>query len=72
MNRILAQNCVHGAMAGYTCFSCGLVNGVTSYLPVEIVATGGPAKLKEGSIMWQRMLASSGQPSFRKPFNDIP
>jgi hypothetical protein len=34
---ILAQNAVHGAMAGFTGFTSALVNNRTSYLPVELI-----------------------------------
>jgi 6-phosphofructokinase 1 len=32
---LLAQNAVHGAMAGFTGFSVGLVNNVPVYLPIH-------------------------------------
>lgn len=32
---ILAQSCVHGAMAGYTGFTTGIVNGRRTYLPLN-------------------------------------
>jgi 6-phosphofructokinase len=37
---LLAQNAVHGAMAGYTGFSVGLVNNRVVYIPIpRLVAT---------------------------------
>jgi 6-phosphofructokinase 1 len=37
---ILAQNAVHGAMAGFTAFTTGLVNNRIVYIPIKrIVAT---------------------------------
>ena len=37
---MLAQNAVHGAMAGYTGFSVGLVNNRVVYIPIpRMVAT---------------------------------
>lgn len=33
---ILAQSCVHGAMAGYTGFTSGIVNGRQTYLPFNV------------------------------------
>ena len=32
---ILAQNAVHGAMAGFTAFSVGLVNNRIVYIPIS-------------------------------------
>jgi 6-phosphofructokinase 1 len=32
---ILAQNAVHGAMAGFTAFSVGLVNNRVVYIPIN-------------------------------------
>lgn len=33
---LLAQSAVHGAMAGYTGFTVGLVNGRHSYIPFHV------------------------------------
>lgn len=33
---LLAQSAVHGAMAGYTGFTVGPVNGQHSYIPLEV------------------------------------
>lgn len=33
---LLAQSCVHGAMAGYTGFTSGLVNGRQTYIPFNV------------------------------------
>lgn len=33
---LLAQSAVHGAMAGYTGFTVGLVNGRHTYIPFEV------------------------------------
>jgi 6-phosphofructokinase 1 len=33
---LLAQSAVHGAMAGYTGFTVGPVNGRHSYIPFEV------------------------------------
>lgn len=33
---ILAQSCVHGAMAGYTGFTSGVVNGRQTYIPFNV------------------------------------
>lgn len=33
---LLAQSCVHGAMAGYTGYTSGLVNGRQTYIPFYV------------------------------------
>lgn len=33
---LLAQSCVHGAMAGYTGYTSGLVNGRQTYIPFNV------------------------------------
>jgi 6-phosphofructokinase len=33
---LLAQNAVHGAMAGYTGFTVGVVNGRHTYIPFHV------------------------------------
>ena len=33
---LLAQSAVHGAMAGYTGFTSGLVNGRQTYIPFNV------------------------------------
>ena len=37
----LAQNAVHGAMAGYTGFSVGLVRNSVAYIPVTTLIEAG-------------------------------
>jgi len=61
---VLAQNAVHGAMAGFTCFTCGIIRGTSVNLPIELVGNGQKNKLTEEDRGWQRLLASTGQPSF--------
>ncbi|XP_058074101.1 ATP-dependent 6-phosphofructokinase 3-like isoform X1 [Magnolia sinica] len=60
---LLAQSAVHGAMAGYTGFTVGLVNGRHTYIPFHRVNE----KRNEVVItdrMWARLLSSTHQPSF--------
>lgn len=59
----LAQNSVHGVMAGFTNFSVGLVNRKTSLVPLgEIVGKEGESlRLNPG---WSRLLTLTKQPSF--------
>ena len=39
---LLAQNAVHGAMAGYTCFTTGLCCNRTVYLPIPALVENSP------------------------------
>ncbi|KAL5975539.1 ATP-dependent 6-phosphofructokinase 3 [Asimina triloba] len=60
---LLAQSAVHGAMAGYTGFVVGPVNGRHSYIPFR------PVIEKQNTVvitdrMWARLLSSTNQPSF--------
>eukprot|EP00276_Gloeochaete_wittrockiana_P018121 CAMPEP_0184338138 /NCGR_PEP_ID=MMETSP1089-20130417/6667_1 /TAXON_ID=38269 ORGANISM="Gloeochaete wittrockiana, Strain SAG46.84" /NCGR_SAMPLE_ID=MMETSP1089 /ASSEMBLY_ACC=CAM_ASM_000445 /LENGTH=539 /DNA_ID=CAMNT_0026664451 /DNA_START=21 /DNA_END=1640 /DNA_ORIENTATION=- len=59
----LGQSAVHGAMAGYTGFSTGLVNSRVVYIPLkEIVSL--PSRVDPSGHMWQRLITSTGQPHF--------
>lgn len=59
----LAQNAVHGAMAGYTGFSVGLCNNKTVLLPIpELVATS-PKHMDPKGRTWERVLALTRQPN---------
>ena len=50
---LLAQSAVHGAMAGYTGFTCGPVNGRHAYIPIAHV-TETPNRMKITYRMWAR------------------
>ncbi|CAI0409547.1 unnamed protein product [Linum tenue] len=60
---LLAQSAVHGAMAGYTGFTCGPVNGRHSYIPFNRI-TEKQNKVVITDRMWARLLSSTNQPSF--------
>ncbi|EXB24699.1 6-phosphofructokinase 3 [Morus notabilis] len=60
---LLAQSAVHGAMAGYTGFTVGLVNGRQSYIPFYKI-TEKMNKVVITDRMWARLLSSTNQPSF--------
>lgn len=60
---LLAQSAVHGAMAGYTGFTVGPVNGRHAYIPISRV-TQGQNQVKTTDRMWARLLSSTNQPSF--------
>ena len=59
----LAQNAVHGAMAGFTGFSVGLCNNKMVFLPIpELVATS-PRSMDPRGRTWERVLALTRQPN---------
>ncbi|KAL2525584.1 ATP-dependent 6-phosphofructokinase 3 [Abeliophyllum distichum] len=63
---LLAQSAVHGAMAGYTGFTVGLVNGRQTYIPFNrIIEQQYHVVITDR--MWARLLASTNQPSFLGP-----
>jgi 6-phosphofructokinase 1 len=64
---VLAQNAVHGAMAGFTNFTCGIVRGVTAFIPIKEITESHEAVITPGNRNWWRLVASTGQPSFHKP-----
>ncbi|KAI3454109.1 hypothetical protein Pfo_010772 [Paulownia fortunei] len=63
---LLAQSAVHGAMAGYTGFTSGLVNGRQTYIPFNRI-TEKQNKVVITDRMWARLLSSTNQPSFLGP-----
>ncbi|KAL7112198.1 hypothetical protein ACP275_05G136900 [Erythranthe tilingii] len=62
---LLAQSAVHGAMAGYTGFTSGLVNGRHTCIPFNRI-TEKQNKVVITDRMWARLLSSTNQPSFLK------
>lgn len=60
---LLAQSAVHGAMAGFTGFTVGLVNTRHTYIPFNRV-TERQNKVVITDRMWARLLSSTNQPSF--------
>ncbi|KAE8666840.1 ATP-dependent 6-phosphofructokinase 3 [Hibiscus syriacus] len=63
---LLAQSAVHGAMAGYTGYTSGLVNGRQTYIPFYRI-TEKQNKVVITDRMWARLLSSTNQPSFLHP-----
>ncbi|XP_027353637.1 ATP-dependent 6-phosphofructokinase 3-like isoform X2 [Abrus precatorius] len=63
---LLAQSAVHGAMAGYTGFTVGLVNGRHTYIPFNRI-TERQNQVVITDRMWARLLSSTNQPSFLNP-----
>ncbi|KAF8407119.1 hypothetical protein HHK36_006244 [Tetracentron sinense] len=66
---LLAQSTVHGAMAGYTGFIAGPVNGRHAYIPFHRV-TETQNMVVITDRMWARLLSSTNQPSFLSS-NDV-
>ncbi|XP_030487642.2 ATP-dependent 6-phosphofructokinase 6-like [Cannabis sativa] len=61
---LLAQSAVHGAMAGYTGFTIGPVNGRHAYIPFHRI-NERQNKVVVTDRMWARLLlGSTNQPSF--------
>ncbi|XP_072980073.1 ATP-dependent 6-phosphofructokinase 6-like [Typha angustifolia] len=60
---LLAHSAIHGAVAGYTGFTVGPVNGRHSYIPFYRI-TERQNKVVITDRMWARLLSSTNQPSF--------
>ncbi|KAK1290581.1 6-phosphofructokinase 3 [Acorus calamus] len=60
---LLAHSAIHGAMAGYTGFTTGPVNGRHAYIPFHRI-TETQNKVVITDRMWARLLSSTNQPSF--------
>ncbi|KAI4386986.1 hypothetical protein MLD38_004855 [Melastoma candidum] len=63
---LLAHSAIHGAMAGYTGFTVGPVNGRHAYIPFYRI-TENQNKVVITDRMWARLLSSTNQPSFLDP-----
>lgn len=63
----LAQNAVHGCMAGYTGFSVGLVNNRDVYIPIPQLVASSPRSMSPYGSTWERVLAMTGQPNTAPP-----
>mmetsp|Transcript_54212 Transcript_54212/g.62348 ORF Transcript_54212/g.62348 Transcript_54212/m.62348 type:complete len:568 (-) Transcript_54212:123-1826(-) len=59
----LAQSSIDGMMAGWTGFTTGNVNNRPCYIPISEL-TKRTQKIAPEDRGWQRLLASTGQPSF--------
>jgi 6-phosphofructokinase 1 len=63
----LAQCAVHGAMAGYTGFSAGLVNNQMAYIPIPQLVASSPRNMDPYGAIWEKVLAMTGQPNHAPP-----
>lgn len=59
----LAQNAVHGAMAGITGFTVGLCNNRMVWLPIPEVVATSPRSMNPNGRTWERVLALTRQPN---------
>jgi 6-phosphofructokinase 1 len=66
---LLAQNSVHGAMAGYTAFSTGLVNNRVVYIPIPRLVATSPRVMDPVGRTWERVLAITRQPKTNPKFD---
>ena len=63
----LAENAVHGCMAGYTAFSTGVVNDSGVWIPITTINDAGSKKVKINDERWQRTMLSLGQKPLINP-----
>ncbi len=59
----LAYNVVHGAMAGYTGFTVGTVDGHYVMLPISVLSTMPPSRIDITGRLYSRMCATTGMPN---------
>lgn len=59
----LAQNAVHGAMAGCTGFSVGLCKDKMVLLPIPNLVATSPRMMRTNGRTWERVLATTRQPN---------
>lgn len=69
MCMLLAQNSVHGAMAGYTAFSTGLVNNRVVYIPMTRLVATSPRVMDPKGRTWERVVAMTRQPRSTPAFD---
>ena len=63
----LAQNAVHGVMAGYTGFSVGLCNNRMVFLPIPALVATSPRTMDPHGRTWERVLSLTRQPNTAGP-----
>jgi len=62
---ILAQQAVHGAMAGYTGVTVGKVDERFVMLPIHSIVDKGSRKVGLTCTLYKRLIAATGQPNFK-------
>lgn len=60
----LANTAVHCIQSGYTDFSVGLIRNYPVMIPLDLLIKQSSRKLKRKDHEWQRLIQSTGQPSF--------
>lgn len=60
---VLANGAVHGAMAGLTGFTVGMVNSHSCLIPIPLVERNSPRTLNNKGRTWERVLAITKQPN---------
>jgi 6-phosphofructokinase 1 len=58
---ILAQNAVHGAMAGYTGYTSAMVNNRTVMIPMDLIVRSSPTNLQPNGRTWERVIRITHQ-----------
>lgn len=66
---LLSQNAVHGAMAGFTAFSTGLINNRVVYIPIPRLVATSPRVMDPAGRTWERVLAVTRQPMYEASFD---
>ena len=66
---LLAQNAVHGAMAGYTAFSTGLINNRVVFIPITRLVATSPRVMDPIGRTWERVLSMTRQPKQEPTFD---
>ena len=64
---ILAENVVHGMMAGFTGFTVGVCNNRSVYIPIKELTDNSPRKLYPFGRTYERVVNICGQPDFSIP-----
>ena len=59
----LASGVVHGAMAGFTGFTVGMVNNHSVLIPIPALVAKSPRTLNPRGRTWDRVLSITGQPN---------
>lgn len=60
---VLSAGAVHGAMAGYTGFTVGMVNGHSVMIPIGLIEKKSPRVLRKHGRTWERVLGITKQPN---------
>lgn len=59
---LLSHAAAHGAMAGFTGFTVGLVNARSVMIPIPDLCAASPRSLRPNGRTWERVLATTKQP----------